>query len=128
MSDKIVYLTSLPLLVFLAAVNGHTPHAVALLCLTVAFLIRDQWVSFLRTMSASCDGVNLGANWSGKARTALNFPLACLIYVNEGAGAAHISMPVLYALEALAFLLNLVSFHVYTATYWPYVRKSLDRK
>ena len=35
-------------------------------------------------------------------------------------------MPALYTLEALGFIINLISIYVYTRTYWPYLRKSAD--
>lgn len=124
LSDKVFYLATLPLLVFLATRNDHITHAVVLLCLTVSLLLRDQWVSFLRAVGASCGDVNLGANWSGKLRTALNFPLICLIYYHEGMRNTFPGTTLLYVLEGVALVINSVSFYVYTRKYWPHLRKS----
>jgi len=125
LSDKVFYLTTLPLLVFLATRNTHIIHAVVLLCLTISLLLRDQWVSFLRSVGASCENVNLGANWSGKLRTAINFPLICLIYYREGTDNPYIGAALLYVLEAGALVMNFVSFVIYTRQYWPHLKKSM---
>lgn len=124
MTDKIFYLTTLPLLVFIATMNGHIAHAVVLLCFTVLFLFRDQWVSFLRSLGAA-HGVDGRANWSGKLRTAYTFPLVCVIYWFESVPAPAIGIGAIYALEAIGFVINVVSGLVYTQRYWPLVRRSI---
>jgi len=126
LSDKVFYLASLPLLVFIATRNGNVTHAVVLLCLTVSLLLRDQWVSFLRAVGASGGSVSLGANWSGKLRTAINFPLICLIYYHEGTEDLYMTDALLYVLEAGALVMNFVSLYVYTQKYWPHLRKAFD--
>lgn len=126
LSDKVFYLATLPLLVFIATKNSHMIHAVVLLCLTVSLLLRDQWVSFLRAVGASFENVNLAASWSGKLRTALNFPIICLIYIHEGTEARYLDVNLLYALEAVALVMNFVSLYIYTRTYWPQLRKSFS--
>ncbi|MGQ9661305.1 MAG: CDP-alcohol phosphatidyltransferase family protein [Kiritimatiellia bacterium] len=125
--DKFYYLCTLPALTFLAAVNRHFPHAVALLVLTLFFLMRDLWVTFLRTIGAA-HGVNPAAHWIGKLRTAIAFPLICVIYWHEQAPASLQILPValLYGAEALAFLANLLSVHIYTRRYWSYLRRVAD--
>src|SRR5688572_329107 len=65
MMDKIFYLTTFPTLVFLADRVGEPSHARVLLVLAILFLIRDQWVSFLRSLGA-LHGLSAKANWSGK--------------------------------------------------------------
>ncbi|MCK5850978.1 MAG: CDP-alcohol phosphatidyltransferase family protein, partial [Kiritimatiellae bacterium] len=50
--DKFFYVASLPVLVFIAARNGSTEHSVALLLITVLFLARDLWVTFLRSIGS----------------------------------------------------------------------------
>lgn len=122
--DKFFYLSSLPVLVFLAAHRGEVEHAVMLLVLTVGFLARDQWVTFLRAVSAP-SGVDGRAHWSGKLRTAVNFPLIVLIYVYEAAPIRWCPAAVMYTAESVAFLLNALSVVFYTRRYWPYVRTSL---
>jgi CDP-diacylglycerol--glycerol-3-phosphate 3-phosphatidyltransferase len=123
--DKFFYLSTLPLLVFVAAKDHHMPHAVVLLVLTVLFLSRDQWVTFLRSIG-SMYNVSGSANWSGKLRTSINFPLVCAIYYFEEAPPAIqvIHQNIIYAAEILAVLVNTISLYVYTRRYWPYVRRS----
>ena len=125
--DKLFYLTTLPLLVYIAASNHHQTHAVALLILTVLLLSRDQWVSFLRSIGAMYN-VSGSATWSGKLRTGINFPLVCTIYYYEEAPAAALffDMRVVYAFEVLALTINMVSLWIYTRRYWPYLRRTLQ--
>ena len=124
--DKFFYLSTLPLLVFVATINNHITHAVFLLIMTVSFLSRDQWVTFLRSIG-SIYQVPGGANWSGKLRTAINFPMICLIYfIEESPAKPAFIIPVVYVLEGIAFISNFVSLYIYTRQYWPYLRKSAD--
>jgi len=126
--DKFFYLSTLPLLVFIATKNNHIPHAVFLLVMTVFFLSRDQWVTFLRSIG-SMYNVSGGANWSGKLRTAINFPMICLIYFVEGSPCNPIiSNWILHLLEGIAFISNFVSLYIYTRNYWPYLVKSTDNE
>jgi CDP-diacylglycerol---glycerol-3-phosphate 3-phosphatidyltransferase len=123
LSDKVVYLVSLPLLIFLTARNGDVQHALVLLVFTVLFLLRDQWVSFLRSIG-SLYGVSGKANWSGKLRTVINFPLICIIYFNQDYG--WLPMSVMYVLEGSGLLINLISMYVYGRNYWPSLVKAAD--
>ncbi len=125
--DKLFYLTTLPLLIYIAAKNAHQTHALILLIMTVLFLSRDQWVTFLRSIG-SMYNVSGSANWSGKLRTGLNFPLVCAIYYYEEAP-AHLrffNMAALYTFEAVALLVNMITLYIYTRLYWPYILKSLQ--
>ena len=79
MTDKVFYLTAFPTLVYLADRLGQHTHARVLLMLAILFLLRDQWVSFLRSLGA-LHNLSAKANWSGKARTLISFPTICVIY------------------------------------------------
>ena len=119
--DKFFYLASLPLLVFVATRKpDHHVHALLLLVLTLLFLARDQWVTFLRSIG-SLFNVSGKAHWSGKLRTAFNFPLICGIYFYEEAPAAIqiLNINVLYFFEGIGITLNLLSLYIYTRKYWP---------
>jgi CDP-diacylglycerol--glycerol-3-phosphate 3-phosphatidyltransferase len=124
--DKFFYLASLPLLVFVAMLKpDNLVHGTILLVLTLLFLARDQWVTFLRSIGSLYDASGR-AHWSGKLRTAVNFPLICLIYHFEEAPASlqFLGPWTLYALETIAVLINGLSIVTYTRNYWPYLRKS----
>jgi len=123
LTDKVVYLSTLPLLIFLTSRSGHVAHAMVLLVFTVMFMLRDQWVSFLRSIG-SLYGVSAKANWSGKLRTAINFPLICIIYFHEFHKGV-MGMAVLYTLEAAGLLINLISVYVYTRNYWPSLKRAM---
>jgi CDP-diacylglycerol--glycerol-3-phosphate 3-phosphatidyltransferase len=128
--DKFFYLASLPLLAFVAAIQpGNTFHARTLLVITLLFLARDQWVTFLRSIGAIYS-VSGKANWSGKLRTAINFPMICVVYHYEEAPPQWQFIPVqfVYAFEFVALVITIVSLYIYTRNYWPYLRRSASIK
>ncbi|HOX55513.1 MAG TPA: CDP-alcohol phosphatidyltransferase family protein [Candidatus Paceibacterota bacterium] len=127
MIDKVFYLTTFPTLIYLAARVGQHAHASALLVLAILFLLRDQWVSFLRSLGA-LHNLSAKANWSGKARTLISFPTICVIYYFLQAPVGwrlQFPEPVVYGLEGLSVVINLISIGVYTLHYWPALRTEL---
>ena len=133
--DKFFYAVSLPCATFLAARSGDWTHAGLLLALDVVSMLRDQWVTFLRAVG-SAYGADCRANWFGKFRTAMSFPIICAVYLYLGllamgalgAGAAAVLRHVLYALEALQIGVTLVTADAYTRQYMPYMRRSMSDK
>jgi len=127
MTDKVFYLTTFPTLVYLADRVGQQGHARVLLVLAILFLLRDQWVTFLRSLGALHD-LSAKANWSGKARTFISFPTICVIYYYLQAPAHwcfRVSDYILYGLEGLSVAINLISIGVYTGRFWPALRAEL---
>jgi CDP-diacylglycerol--glycerol-3-phosphate 3-phosphatidyltransferase len=127
MTDKVFYLTTFPTLVYLADRVGQHTHARVLLVLAILFLLRDQWVSFLRSLGALHD-LSAKANWSGKARTLISFPTICVIYYYLQAPSYwEIRAPaaIVYGLEGLSVAINLLSIGVYTGRFWPALRAEL---
>jgi CDP-diacylglycerol---glycerol-3-phosphate 3-phosphatidyltransferase len=127
LTDKVFYLTTFPTLVYLANRIGEHGHARALLVLTILFLLRDQWVSFLRSLGALYD-LSAKANWSGKARTLISFPTICVIYYYLQAPSDwswRIPIRFVYALEVVSAVINLCSIVVYTKRFWPALRAEL---
>lgn len=127
--DKLFYLATLPLLVFITTKNSHIPHATFLLVLTLFFLARDQWVTFLRSIG-SMYNVSGSANWSGKLRTCVNFPLICTIYHFEEAPSLFqfINAKFVYTFEIVALIINIISLYTYTRHYWPYLHRSANTR
>jgi CDP-diacylglycerol--glycerol-3-phosphate 3-phosphatidyltransferase len=127
MMDKVFYLTAFPTLVFLADRVGEPSQARILLVLAILFLIRDQWVSFLRSLGA-LHGLSAKANWSGKARTVISFPTICLIYYHLQAPRnwpVQTSDSLILSLEITSMLINLISIGVYTSSFWPALKAEL---
>ncbi len=123
--DKVFYLTTFPTLVYLAALKGQHGHAQLLLGLAILFLMRDQWVSFLRSIGA-LHNVEAKANWSGKTRTVISFPVICTIYYYLQAPSnwlLQIPPVVIYVAEIVSMVINLISSCVYTVYYWPFLKK-----
>jgi CDP-diacylglycerol--glycerol-3-phosphate 3-phosphatidyltransferase len=127
MTDKVFYLTAFPTLVYLACFVGQDTHARLLLLLAVLFLLRDQWVSFLRSIGA-LHNLDAKANWSGKARTVISFPTICAIYYFLQAPTDWLlQLPgiLVYSLEAFSLAINFISVVVYTRRFWPALKAEL---
>ena len=130
--DKLFYLATFPLLIFIAVKNAWGPaphlyartHAVFLLVLTLLFLARDQWVTFLRSIGAIYN-VSGRAHWSGKLRTLITFPLICAIYYVEESPRRVSAMEFLYCFEIVALVVNVLSMYLYTRYYWRYLKQSV---
>lgn len=132
--DKVYFIVAFPSLVWLAAVQGESViHAVVLLVFTILWILRDQWVTFLRSV-ATMYGGDVGAMWLGKVRTALSFPCAGFIYIYLAfhrfwsESACAIGLQTCFAIEGFLILLNLYSFLIYTKSYFPYIRRALGRE
>lgn len=141
--DKVYFIVSFPTLLWLiGAQGGNHVHAVVMLAFTVLYILRDQWVTFLRAVASSYHA-DVSAMWLGKVRTALSFPAAGLIYcylafhgcfprlVSDPALAASLenwALGGVYAIEAFLIALNIYSCLAYTKVYWPYMVRSLGAK
>ena len=129
--DKVFFIVSFPTLLWLIGKQGDNHvHFAVMLVFTVLYILRDQWVTFLRAV-ASTYQADVSAMWLGKVRTALSFPAAGLIYVYL---AYHGYLPdgwngplltAVYAVEAFLIVLNVYSCVVYTHAYWPYIRRAI---
>ncbi len=129
--DKVFFIVSFPTLLWLIGMQGDCKvHFAVMLVFTVLYILRDQWVTFLRAV-ASTYQADVSAMWLGKVRTALSFPAAGLIYVYL---AYHRYLPdgwngplltVVYVVEAFLIVLNVYSCVVYTRAYWPYIRRAI---
>ncbi len=129
LTDKVFYLTAFPTLIYLAGVGqGNDVHAGILLGLTILFLMRDQWISFLRSIGALY-GVDAKANWSGKARTLISFPAIGFIYYHLAAPKdwwLQVHVGVAYGLEFACIVINIISIWVYSRHYWPTLKKEIS--
>ncbi len=123
--DKVFYLVVFPTLLWLL---GRQPeegaHALVMLVFTVLYILRDQWVTFLRSVGALFNA-DCRANWMGKFRTAASFPAACVIYVYAALHPCFLPQPLIYGIEAGLIFINTWSIVVYTRQYLPYLKQSL---
>ncbi len=135
--DKIFYIVAFPILSW-QAVHQRCGTVVELstLALTLLYLLRDTWVTFMRSVGAMY-GADVGAMWLGKVRTALSFPGAGLIYVYlalhgmvvSDSAWVTVAWPVsVLAVEAVLAVLTLWSLVTYTSSYMPYLKRALERK
>ena len=132
--DKIFYLVAFPVLSWqVLHQGGNEFHALLMVGFTVLYMLRDTWVTFMRSVG-TLYGAAVAAMWLGKVRTALSFPGAGWIYVYL---CFHRLAPTAweapwrlscYAVEGGLILLTLWSLHTYTVAYLPYLRRALERK
>lgn len=123
--DKVFYLVVFPTLLWLLGRQpGEGAHALVMLVFTVLYILRDQWVTFLRSVG-SLFNADCRANWLGKFRTAASFPAACVIYVYASLKPFFLPQALMYVIEAFLIAVNLWSMVVYTRQYMPYIKQSL---
>ncbi|MBQ6457306.1 MAG: CDP-alcohol phosphatidyltransferase family protein [Kiritimatiellae bacterium] len=130
--DKVFYVVAFPTLVWMAMHQGDCCHSLVLLVFAVLCILRDLWVTFMRSVG-SLYGADCAAMWLGKVRTALSFPFAGLVYIYLIANAflppaaSSAARMACFAMEAAMIALNAVSFVSYTRAYAPYLKLALDR-
>jgi phosphatidylglycerophosphate synthase len=132
--DKVFYVVTFPALSWLLLHQGETVHSLVMLVFAVLYMLRDLWVTFLRSVG-TLFGADGSAMWLGKVRTALSFPAAGWVYAyivfNDAAfldGWRTCALATTYAVEGFMIALNLTSFVTYTKAYMPYLKKALERK
>ena len=139
--DKIFYLVAFPTLLWLIPTHGGpfaSAHALVMLLFTILYMLRDSWVTFLRSVGALF-GADVAAMWLGKVRTALSFPGAGWVYaylalspfLKEGGllspAVERAWVFSCFAVEGVLMALTVLSLVTYTRSYWPYLKKSLSR-
>lgn len=138
MMDKVFYIATLPSAVFLAMVDGSTAHAAILFALDIASMLRDQWVSFLRSVG-SAYAADVRATWSGKVRTAYAFHVIVAIYLYLGLRSLGVvqMLPdkwqaalfaVLAVAEILLIAITILTGERYTVNYMPYLKRAIGER
>jgi CDP-diacylglycerol--glycerol-3-phosphate 3-phosphatidyltransferase len=131
--DKVFFTVTFPTILWVTAHRGDTVHAVMMLAFTVLYMVRDLWITFLRSVGTMY-GADVAAMRLGKIRTALSFVCAGWVYMyllwGNFAQAAWRSawLASCYVFEALLMLLTMLSVLTYTRAYAPYLKKALERK
>ena len=131
--DKVFYIVAFPALAWQVAHQGESEaHALVMLCFTILYMLRDTWVTFLRSVGAMY-GADVAAMWLGKVRTALSFPGAGWVYVYLSFHRMFTEswngpwLVTCYVVEGGLIALTLWSLHTYTGAYMPYLRRALGR-
>jgi len=131
--DKAVYVVVFPAITWLLMHQNCTWHSLLMLAFTILYVLRDLWVTFMRSVAALFGG-EVGAMKLGKVRTALTFPTAGIVYMYvslrgllPGEGRALFAYTCLFV-ELVMIAINLVSFAVYTRAYMPFLKRALERK
>ncbi len=126
--DKVFYLFVFPTLLWIVSHdNNAILHSSILLSLTILYLLRDQWVTFLRSV-ASLYNAYCGAMFIGKLRTATTFPAAIFIYLQQTFHFDFIPGWSVFAVEGYLILITIWSLVSYTIAYLPYMRLAIQNK
>ena len=134
--DKVFYIVAFPALVWQIlhqGGEGAQVHALVMLGFTILYMLRDTWVTFMRSVG-TLYGADVAAMWLGKVRTALSFPGAGWVYMYccfHGMVPQSWNLPWLvscYVVEGLLIVLTLWSLFTYTSAYWPYLKQALAQK
>lgn len=132
--DKVFYVVAFPALAWISAhQGGNTAHALVLLGFAILYMLRDLWVTFMRSVG-SMFGADVAAMYLGKVRTALSFPCAGWVYMYLSwhtlvdATWDRIWLGSCYVFEAVMIALTLLSVWTYTKAYAPYLKKALEKK
>lgn len=132
--DKVFYIVAFPTLTWLVMHQGESQaHALVVLLLTILYMFRDTWVTFMRSVGTMF-GADVAAMWLGKVRTALSFPGAGWVYMYccfHRLAPASWQAPWLlscYVVEVILLFLTVWSLVTYTKTYLPYLKKALEQK
>ena len=139
--DKVFYIVAFPALVWQILHQGgelsHV-HGLVMLAFTILYMLRDTWVTFLRSVG-TLYGADVAAMWLGKVRTALSFPGAGWVYMYlafapmlpDSEGCLVLKgywLMSCFVVEGLLIVLTIWSLFTYTAVYWAYLKKALERK
>jgi CDP-diacylglycerol--glycerol-3-phosphate 3-phosphatidyltransferase len=129
--DKVFFIVTFPTLLWIIGWrNVKDLHALVMLVFTVLYILRDQWVTFLRSIGSYYKADN-GALWLGKVRTALSFPAAGYIYAYLAFGHylpeawQNAFLWSCYALEFVLIAINVWSMVYYTKHYSEYLKRAI---
>jgi len=131
--DKVFYVVTFPTLAWQIAHQGENDvHALVMLGFTCLYMLRDLWVTFLRSVGTMY-GADVAALWLGKVRTALSFPCAGWVYLYlawHRLAPAACDTPWLvscYVFEAALAALTVLSLYTYTMSYAVYLKRALEK-
>ncbi len=127
MMDKVFYLTTFPTVVYLADRIGQHRHARILLVLAILFLLRDQWVSFLRSWARSTISAPRPTGQARPGPSSPSRPSASSTIISRPRPPGLFGCPPGRSMRSkgLSVAINVVSIGVYTACFWPALRAEL---
>jgi len=135
--DKVFYIVAFPTLLWQIlhqGGDGSGVHALIMLVFTILYMLRDTWVTFMRSVGAMY-GADVAAMWLGKVRTALSFPGAGWVYMYLAFNGLVPGLSAVgrqawlfscYVVEGFLMILTIWSLVTYTVSYAPYLRKAVS--
>ncbi len=139
LTDKIFFLATFPMLVYLSCLSSTKIHSIILVILAISYSVRDQIVTFFRTIGSE-HNIDAKATWYGKLRTAISFPAIIFIYyyiqfpvekMSKFLSADIINIiklnaPIIYSLEIVLFLLTSITLVMYAIKYYPAIKAEIE--
>lgn len=110
--DKVFFVTVFPVAASMLYISGDLALGSLALAFTVLFILRDLWVVTLRSLAAG--KADMKANFVGKTRTALGFPIGIVIYCRVAMGWDWLGRGLIAVLLTAGLLLNIYSAFAYT--------------
>lgn len=111
--DKVFFVAVFPTVTAMLFVAGEFALGAISLCFTVLHVLRDLWVVTLRSLAAG--KADMKANFIGKLRTAISFPIGIAAYCHVAfPWWGWLPAPLIAALLAFGLALNLYSAYAYT--------------
>lgn len=122
--DKVFFVAVFPTVTAMFLVSDDIVQGVLWLLLTVFHILRDMWIVTLRSLAVG--KADMKANFVGKLRTFLSFPLAIAAYVHIISEGRIVPALFMYLFEAVVIVLNFYSLYAYTRRYGFAIREAMD--
>lgn len=120
--DKVFFIVVFPTLTAMFFLKDQPVLGSLALIFTVLHILRDLWVVTLRALAVG--KADMKANFVGKLRTAISFPIGVVVYCHLVW--EWLPSSVIFALLLFGFLLNVYSTVVYTKRYGFAIREAMD--
>lgn len=122
--DKVFFVVVFPTVTAMLFLVGDVGQGVLMLFFTVLHVLRDLWVVTLRSLAVG--KADMRANFVGKLRTFVSFPIGMLVYAHVAFSWPWLPRGAMVALETLGIALNLYSLVVYTKRYGFAVKDAIN--
>ncbi len=116
--DKIFFVVVYPTVTAMLFLAGDKEQGILMLIFTVLHILRDLWVVTLRSLAVG--KADMRANFVGKLRTFIGFPIGVLVYAYVSLSLSQYGAwirPTVIGVEVFGILLNIYSTYVYTKRY-----------
>lgn len=122
--DKVFFVVVFPTVTAMLFLCGDVQQGVLMLFFSVLHILRDLWVVTLRSLAVG--KADMRANFVGKLRTFISFPIGMLVYAYVALGWPWLTRGLMIGLEIAAIILNIYSLFAYTKRYGFAIRDAIN--